>query len=43
MVLESLDLAIERGARIYGEVVGYGYSADAYISLHQTLKEMGLY
>jgi 3-oxoacyl-[acyl-carrier-protein] synthase II len=30
MVLESLDSAIERGARIYGEVVGYGYSADAY-------------
>lgn len=30
MFLESLDSALERGARIYGEVVGYGYSADAY-------------
>ncbi len=30
MVLESLDSAKDRGARIYGEVAGYGYSADAY-------------
>ncbi len=30
MFLESLDSALERGARIYGEIVGYGFSADAY-------------
>ncbi len=30
MMLESLDSAIKRGARIYGEITGYGFSADAY-------------
>jgi 3-oxoacyl-[acyl-carrier-protein] synthase II len=30
LVLESLDLARERGARIYGEVVGYGNTDDAF-------------
>jgi 3-oxoacyl-[acyl-carrier-protein] synthase II len=30
MFLESLDSALERGARIYGEVAGYGFSADAH-------------
>lgn len=30
MFLESLDSALARGARIYGELVGYGFSADAY-------------
>src|SRR5690625_399778 len=30
MFLESLDSALERGARIYGEIVGYGFSADVH-------------
>lgn len=30
LVLEDLDYALERGAKIYAEVVGYGHTSDAY-------------
>ncbi len=38
LVLESYERAIGRGARIYGEVVGYGMTSDAY---HVTLPKPG--
>ncbi|MGI9659376.1 MAG: beta-ketoacyl-[acyl-carrier-protein] synthase family protein, partial [Gaiellaceae bacterium] len=30
MVLESLDRALDRGAKIYAELIGYGVSSDAH-------------
>ncbi len=30
LIIEALDQALERGAKIYGEIVGYGMSRDGY-------------
>ena len=38
VVLEALDLAQKRGAKIYAELIGFGMSADAY---HMTAPDVG--
>jgi 3-oxoacyl-[acyl-carrier-protein] synthase II len=30
LILEELEFALKRNAKIYGELIGYGYSSDAY-------------
>lgn len=42
LVLEELEHALKRGAHIYGEVVGYGSSADAYDSLRMEQEGVGM-
>lgn len=37
LVLENLDVALRRGAEIYGEVIGYGNTVDAF---HQTKPDL---
>ncbi len=30
LIIEELEFALKRGAKIYGELIGYGYTGDAY-------------
>ena len=43
LILEDLDSALERGAKIYGEVVGYGTTCDAYHITSPTLDGDGAF
>lgn len=44
MLIEDLDAALERGAQIYAEVIGYGASGDAYhmTAPHETGEGMAM-
>lgn len=43
LILEDLESALERDAKIYGEVVGYGTTCDAYHITSPTLDGNGAY
>ena len=43
LILEDLDSALSRGAKIYGEVVGYGTTCDAYHITSPRLDGNGAY
>ncbi len=34
LILESEELALKRGARIYGEIAGFGQTSDGYHLVH---------
>jgi 3-oxoacyl-[acyl-carrier-protein] synthase I len=53
LILERMDLAVKRGAKIYGEIAGYSFSADgedisipnglgAELAMRKVLKQTGL-